>query len=218
MELSSLFLSLINISIMAESNSETVYQNKEELQQETKELVDAFCAGDHQAFNRLVLLYQNKIYNLAFNYVKNQEEAKDLTQDIFIIAHRALPGLREHDKFFSWLYQVGLNQCRNRYKKLRRQGFFTSQSLDSTDNYLQLSSSGSPEKDYERQQLIATVRATIAEMNETEKEIIILRDIQGLSYGEISKILSVPLGTVKSKLNRARLALKNRLKSVKENL
>lgn len=218
MELSTPFLPLININMVSADGNKTIYQDKKELKKETTELVDKFCGGESQAFNRLVLLYQNKIFNLAFNYVKNQEEAKDLTQDIFITAHRALPNLREHDKFSSWLYQIALNHCRNRYKKLKRQGYFTSQSLDSSDIPLQLSASRSPEKDYERRQLIAMVRTTIAQMNESEKEIILLRDIQGLSYEEISKILSVPLGTVKSKLNRARLALKKRLQSVKNKL
>jgi RNA polymerase sigma-70 factor (ECF subfamily) len=218
MELSSPILSLINISMVFTNDNETVYRDKEELKKETEKLVNAFCGGERQAFNRLVLLYQNKIYNLAFNYVKNQEEAKDLTQDVFITAHRALPNLREHNKFSSWLYQIALNHCRNRYKKLKRQGYFTSQSLDSSEIPLQLSVTDSPEKSLERQQLIAMVRTTIAQMNETEKEIILLRDIQGLSYEEISKILSVPLGTVKSKLNRARIALKDRLLSVRENL
>jgi RNA polymerase sigma-70 factor (ECF subfamily) len=218
MELSSPILSLINISMVFTNDNETVYRDKEELKKETEKLVNAFCGGERQAFNRLVLLYQNKIYNLAFNYVKNQEEAKDLPQDVFITAHRALPNLREHNKFSSWLYQIALNHCRNRYKKLKRQGYFTSQSLDSSEIPLQLSVTDSPEKSLERQQLIAMVRTTIAQMNETEKEIILLRDIQGLSYEEISKILSVPLGTVKSKLNRARIALKDRLLSVRENL
>lgn len=218
MELSSPILSLINISMVFTNDNETVYRDKKELKKETEKLVNAFCGGERQAFNRLVLIYQNKIYNLAFNYVKNQEEAKDLTQDIFITAHRALPNLREHNKFSSWLYQIALNHCRNRYKKLKRQGYFTSQSLDSSEIPLQLSVTDSPEKSYERQQLIAMVRTTIAQMNETEKEIILLRDIQGLSYEEISKILSVPLGTVKSKLNRARHALKDRLLSARKNL
>ncbi len=218
MELSALFISLINNCMVLGPGGATVYRNKDELKEETSELVGAFCNGDHQAFNRLVLLYQNKIYNLAFNYVRNQEEAKDLTQDIFITVHRALPNLREHDKFSSWLYQVALNHCRNRYKKLRNSGYFTSQSLDNPEAPIYLSSVDSPEKDYERQQLINMVRATIAEMNDTEKEIIILRDIQGLSYEEISGIIKAPLGTVKSKLNRARLALKDRLSSVRRNL
>ena len=75
--------------------------NKEELKQETTALVEAFLDGDNQAFNRLVLLYQTKIYHLALNYVKTQEEAQDLAQDVFITVYKALPKLREKEKFSS---------------------------------------------------------------------------------------------------------------------
>lgn len=191
---------------------------KTDLKTETTELVQAFCNGDVQAFNRLVLLYQDKMLNLSFNYVKNQEEAKDLAQEIFITAHRALPSLRDQTKFSSWLYQIGLNHCRNRYKKLKRQGYFTSRSIDDLDHPLHMKGADSPEKELERRDIIQMVRTAISEMNEAEKEILLLRDIQELAYDEISVILDIPLGTVKSKLNRARLALKKRLKAVNPNL
>lgn len=179
---------------------------------ETTELVQACRQGDNQAFNRLVLLYQNRIYSLALNYVKIPEEAKDLAQDIFVTAFRALPKLREDAKFGAWLYQIGVNHCRNRYKKMIRHGVFSNQSLDDPNSYLQPSKGETPEKDLEQQDIIKTVRAAIDTLSPGEKEIIILRDLQGLPYDEISLILDIPLGTVKSKLNRARAALKKKLK------
>ena len=219
MELSFLIACLVFISAVAAIDTQSAAAaRKKQLKDETTELVTSFCNGDSQAFNRLVLLYQNRIYGLAFNYVKNPEEAKDLAQDIFITVHRALPTLRDKTKFSAWIYQIGLNHCRNRYKKLQRQGYFTSQSIDNPDHPVHLTGSDSPEKELERQDLIRLVRSTIAEMKEGEKEIILLRDIQELSYDEISQILDIPLGTVKSKLNRARLALRDRLKAIKPNL
>ncbi len=192
--------------------------SKEELKKETTELVNAFLDGDAQAYNRLVLLYQNKIFNLAFNYVKTSEEAKDIAQDVFVTAYKALPKLRERSKFSSWLYQIAVNHCRNRYKKLSRQGYFTNRSLDDPDSYLQVGDDNTPEKDLQKQDTIKLVRAGIDSLGEAEKEILLLRDLQELSYDEISGILKIPLGTVKSKLNRARLSLKDRLKKIYQDL
>ncbi|MCK9294604.1 MAG: sigma-70 family RNA polymerase sigma factor [Desulfobulbaceae bacterium] len=186
--------------------------NKDESKTETEQLVQDFLDGDAQAFNRLVMLYQTKIYNLALNYVKSQEEAKDLAQDIFVTVYRSLPKLREKEKFTSWLYQIAINHCRNRYKKLSRRGYFSNVSLDDEESFLQIAGDEGPEKLLQRKNTINLVRATIDSMAEAEKEIILLRDIQELAYEEISDILHIPLGTVKSKLNRARTSLKDRLK------
>ncbi|MEA3548459.1 MAG: sigma-70 family RNA polymerase sigma factor [Thermodesulfobacteriota bacterium] len=218
MELSLLIACLVVISTVTSTGGKSVASVKKQQKDETTKLVQDFCNGDSQAFNKLVLLFQNRMFSLAYNYVKNPEEAKDLAQDIFITVHRALPTLRDKTKFSAWIYQIGINHCRNRYKKLQRQGYFTSQSIDNPDHPVHLTGTDSPEKELERQDLIRVVRSTIAEMKEGEKEIILLRDIQDLSYEEISQILDVPIGTVKSKLNRARLSLKNRLKAIRPNL
>lgn len=186
--------------------------NNEELKTDVEQLVQDFLDGDVQGFNRLVMLYQTKIYNLALNYVKSQEEAKDLAQDIFVTVYRSLPKLREKEKFTSWLYQIAINHCRNRYKKLSRRGYFNNISLDDEESFLQIPGDEGPEKALQRENTIKLVRSTIDSLSEAEKEIILLRDIQELAYEEISTILDIPLGTVKSKLNRARTSLKDRLK------
>jgi len=177
-------------------------------------LVRALRQGDNQAFNRLVLLYQARIYNLALGYVKQQDEAKDLTQDIFVTVFRQIGKLNDDDKFAAWLYQLALNHCRNRYKKLLRRGFFSSLPIDDPESGVSLSTGATPEKDLEREDTSRLVRRAIASLPPAEKEIVLLRDMQGMSYEEISEILGLPMGTVKSKLNRARLALKNRLKNL----
>ncbi|MGV1099595.1 RNA polymerase sigma factor [Thiovibrio sp. JS02] len=182
-------------------------------QSDTTELVRALRQGDNQAFNRLVLLYQSKIYNLALGYVKQQDEAKDLTQDIFVTVFRQIGKLNDDSKFVAWLYQLATNHCRNRYKKLVRRGFFSSLPIDDPETGVNLSTGATPEKDLERNNTSRMVRRAIASLPPAEKEIVLLRDLQGLSYDEISEILDIPMGTVKSKLNRARLALKDRLKN-----
>lgn len=180
--------------------------------QEPAELARAFRQGDTQAFDKIVECYQTKIYNLAFNYVKQSEEAKDLTQDIFITIYQSISKLRDETKFSAWLYQVAINHCRNRYKKLQRKGFFNSRSINDPESPLQLSSGQSTEKEFERKNTIKMVRTAIAAMPKGEKEVLLLRDIQELSYEEVSVILNIPLGTVKSRLSRARTALKDKLK------
>ncbi|MFH7320715.1 RNA polymerase sigma factor [Desulfurivibrio sp. D14AmB] len=183
---------------------------------DTGDLVRALRRGDGTAFTKLVQRHQARIYNLAYNYVKDEEEAKDLTQDIFITVHRTLGSLRDEDKFSAWLYQLALNHCRNRYKRLQRRGFFRSRSLDDPDSPLHLTSGETPEGLLGQQDQDQLVRKAIASLSEAEKEVILLRDIEGMSYDEIGTILEIPLGTVKSKLNRARLALKERLEKVLE--
>lgn len=181
---------------------------------DSAELVRALRQGDERAFAELVRRHQGRIYNLALNYVKDEEEAKDLTQDIFITVHRSLASLRDEAKFGAWLYQLALNHCRNRYKRLQRRGFFRSRSLDDPDSPLHLTDGESPEGLLARQDQDSLVRRAISELAPAEKEIVLLRDIEGLSYEEIGDILAIPLGTVKSKLNRARLALKGRLEKM----
>ncbi|MFP3983812.1 MAG: RNA polymerase sigma factor [Desulfurivibrionaceae bacterium] len=180
----------------------------------TVELVRSFKAGDTQAFNRLVLLYQTRIYNMALNYVKNTEEAKDLTQDIFVNIYRAIPTLREESKFQAWLYKIAVNKCRNRYNKLNRRGFFQNQSLDDDNSTIQLKGEKEPERTLEKEEIVKRVRSGIDSLKKSERDILILRDLQDLSYEEIGTILEMPLGTVKSKLNRARASLKTQLKSI----
>lgn len=184
------------------------------MKNETTELIRSLRQGNTRAFDRLVTIYQARIFSLALNYVKDEEEAKDLTQDIFVTVYRSLAKLRDESKFSAWLYQLAINHCRNRYKKLRLRGFFKSQPIDDPGSPLQLASREMPERTLELERRRQTVRDAIAAMPKAEKEILLLRDIQELSYDEISSILNIPLGTVKSKLNRARLALKDRLKDI----
>lgn len=181
---------------------------------ETTELVRAMRHGDQQAFNKLVMLYQEKIYNIALGYVKQEDEAKDLAQDIFITVYQKIDKLRDDNKFNGWIYQIAFNHCRNRYKKLSRRGFFRSQPVDDPNSGFTLTSESTPEKDLEKQRTNQMVRQAIIALPPAEKEIIMLRDIQEFSYDEVSAILDIPLGTVKSKLNRARISLKNRLKKL----
>ncbi len=179
---------------------------------EATRLVRLFRQGDKKAFDRIVLLLQDRIYNLTLNYVKQAEEAQDLTQDIFVTAYRALPSLKDDTKFVAWLYQIAVNHCRNRYSRLQRRGFFNSLSIDEPDMPLHLASEDQPQRNVEQGDLFKAVLNAMDTLNESDREILQLRDLQELSYEEISQVLKLPLGTVKSKLNRARIKLKNKLR------
>lgn len=185
-----------------------------DIKKKTTDLVGSFKAGEKYAFDELVVLYQTRIYNLALNYVKQTEEARDLTQDIFVTVFKAMHTLNDDSKFVAWLYQIAVNHCRNRYKKLSRRGFFNSLSMDDPDSPLQLASDDQPDRNTEQRDILRVLHDAIGTMNESEREILHLRDVQGISYEEISTMLDIPLGTVKSKLNRARTGLKNKLKSI----
>lgn len=173
--------------------------------------VEKCRAGDRQAFNTLVRLFQGRTYTLAFNYLKDREEAKDVTQDIFVTVYRTIHTLQDSSKFAAWLYQLSLNHCRNRYRQLVRRGFYNTSSIDDPDSPIQLTTGETPEGILEQQDLRSVILEAMAGMSETENEILILRDIQGLSYETIGELLDVPLGTVKSRINRARSVLKDRL-------
>lgn len=180
--------------------------------EEIADLVRALRRGDRHAFTRLVQLHQGRIYNLALGYVKQEDEARDLVQDIFLTVFRRINGLNDEAKFSAWLYQLALNHCRNRYRSLSRRGFFNSLPADDPGMEALLRSEATPEKHLESRQVETLVREAVASLPPSEREIILLRDLQELSYEEIGEILAIPLGTVKSKINRARLALANRLK------
>lgn len=211
MELFILTACLMVIAVLLNSSPEHLQQEENPRRADITGLVLACQAGDNQAFNRLVLLYQTRIYNLALGYVKTPDEAKDLTQDIFVTAYRSISTLREAQKFSAWLNQLALNHCRNRYRKLQRRGYFTSSSIDDVITP-ELTVTETPDRKLEKDERVNLVRSAIMTMPETEKEIIILRDLQDLTYEEISEALRLPLGTVKSKLNRARHNLKNKIK------
>jgi RNA polymerase sigma-70 factor (ECF subfamily) len=183
-----------------------------------KEVIEGCKVGDEKAFAEIVLHYQKKVFNIAYRMLGNMEEAKDLAQEVFISVFESIKGLREEVKFDAWLTQVTLNHCRNRWKYLKRRQYFNSDSLDDpletehgivpraicdpTDN---------PETLYEKKLIQQVIQRGLLKLREDQRELIVLRDLQGFSYEEIGKMLGLPEGTIKSKLHRARVDLKEAL-------
>jgi len=181
-----------------------------------KEVIESCKAGDRKAFEEMVLHYQKKVFNIAYRMLGNLEEAKELAQEVFLSVFDSIKDLREGIKFDGWLTQITLNHCRNRWKYLKRRHYFTSDSLDDPietedgDMPRQMSdSSDNPETFYEKKMIQQFIERGLLKLKEDQRELIVLRDLQGYSYEEIGKLFHLPEGTVKSKLHRARMDLKS---------
>lgn len=177
---------------------------------------------DEGAFREMVELYQNRVFNLLFRMIGNHEEAEDLAQEVFVTVFKSIDQFRGDAKFSTWLYRVAANHCKNRIKYLaRRHDRDTTEYNDITER--EASAQGGapathghvarPDRVLEGLELERVVQAAIADLDEDHRLVVVLRDIEELSYEEIGQITGLPEGTVKSRLHRARLALKEKLEN-----
>ena len=190
-------------------------QSKSVQRDEEQILVHRCRKGDGEAFARLMRLHEKKIFNYAYRMLGSEEEAEDLTQDIFIAAFRGMPRFRGDSKFSTWLYRIAVNQTRNRIKYLSRRNFFarkaqremagSNQAVDYLDSVAD--NGHSPEQWAMTKDLVSRVEECLSQLGHEARQILVLRDVQGFSYEELSEMLSLNLGTVKSRLHRARTAL-----------
>ncbi|MDX9724734.1 MAG: sigma-70 family RNA polymerase sigma factor [Myxococcota bacterium] len=178
-----------------------------------KKLVRRLKARDEQAFRRMVTLYQNKVYTLIFRMLGDAQEAEDLSQDVFITVFRAIDSFRGDAQFSTWLYRIAVNHAKNRIKYLARRRSKASQPIEDVDESRLQDPSGSripaPDKVLLGQELEGVLQRAIAELDEEHRSLLVLREIENLSYAEIEAITGLPSGTVKSRLHRARLQLKD---------
>ncbi len=173
--------------------------------------------GDLKAFNELVLLYQDTIFNLALRILGDEESAEDVTQNTFLAAYRALARFRD-GSFRNWLCRIATNAS---YDELRRRKRHPVQPLidesevneSSLPIYDFLPKSSLPEHEVERLELDRAIQGAINRLDVDQRAVVVLIDLQNLQYWEASQILRIPLGTVKSRLARARLQLSRMLKS-----
>jgi RNA polymerase sigma-70 factor (ECF subfamily) len=182
-------------------------------------LVDRFKAGDQGAFDEMVTRYWDRIYAMVNQLLRNQQDAEEVTQDAFIRAHRALGDFRGESSFSTWLYQIATNLARNRYWYWWRRKRDRSISFDmplGTDSDLTLADVVpaevvDPGDATVTQEFIDRVSAGMEQLSEKHREILILRNVQNLSYEEIAAILKISVGTVKSRIARARESLREKL-------
>ena len=180
-----------------------------------KEVIENCKAGDEKAFSEIVLQRQKKVFNIAYRILGNSEEARDLAQEVFISVFESIKDLREEIKFDAWLTQITLNHCRNRWKYLKRRQYFNSDSLDdpieTEDGSVPRAiydPSDNPEAVFEKKMIQELVQRGLLKLKEDQRELLVLRDLQGYSYEEMGETLGLPEGTIKSKLHRARMDLK----------
>lgn len=182
----------------------------------------ALCRkGDIKAFQILVERYQKKMLNIAYRITGDYEEACETVQEAFLSAYRAIKKFRGDAAFSTWLIGITMNHARNRLKKMRSHAHHEGLSIDDhveIETGCVLYDHPSQEEPIveklEKKEIQVKVQECINSLDEEQREVVVLRDIQGFSYDEIHDILSIPEGTIKSRLFRAREALKNCLKHV----
>jgi len=180
-----------------------------------KELVERVQAGDKQAFDLLVLKYQHKLVKLVSRYVHDHAEALDVAQEAFIKAYRALPRFRGDSSFYTWLYRIGINTAKNHLVSQGRRppdSDIDAQDAERYDIESRLKDHESPEALAQRDQVQETVMRAINELPEDLRMAITLREFEGLTYDEIAQAMDCPIGTVRSRIFRAREAIDRRLR------
>ena len=173
-------------------------------------LVERVQGGDKRAFDVLVLKYQHRIVKLVMRYVRDQSEALDVTQEAFIKAYRAIPKFRGDSAFYTWLYRIAINTAKNHIVAMKRRPMEYDLDLQESGGYethAQLRDTDSPERVAQREELRESLQAAIDTLPEELRVAILLREIDGLSYEEIARAMDCPVGTVRSRIFRARDAL-----------
>jgi len=176
-------------------------------------LVQKTKNGDLDAFDELVRRYEGKIYGLAYRFMGNHADAGDLAQDTFIRIYQALSGFRGDAAFSTWLYRIAANICRDELRKRqRRHSVSMEEMIDASPaNVPTADGSYSPEETVQRREVQRQVQLCLNELTDDHRLVLIMREIQGLSYEEIASALQCSIGTVKSRISRARNALKEKL-------
>jgi len=175
--------------------------------------------GDKRAFDLLVAKYQHKVHSLVSRYVKDTSQALDVTQDAFLKAYRALPGFRGESAFYTWLYRIAINTAKNELTSMSRRPPQTDVDASEAENYASggaLRENTSPDLLLQRDQLRKVIYDAIDELPEDLKTALTLRELEGLSYEEIAETMECPVGTVRSRIFRAREAVDNKIRPLLE--
>ena len=182
-------------------------------------LVERVKQGDVRAFEMLVVKYQRRIERLIGRMVRDVDLVADIAQETFIRAYRALPQFRAESAFYTWLYRIAVNTAKKALVDMKRDPVITHTALQGADDDDETYRAGSEPTDGETpeallasKEIAATVNAAIAALSEDLRQAITLREIEGLSYEEISDVMNCPIGTVRSRIFRAREAIAERLR------
>jgi len=180
-------------------------------------LVERVQRGEARAFDYLVLRYQHKVLKLIMRYVRDPVEAEDVAQEAFIKAYRALPSFRGDSAFYTWLYRIAINTAKNSLVSSKRRPVEYNLDLQDSEQYemqARLKDSETPEGLLLTDEIRETVNAAIADLPEDLRTAIMLRELEGMSYEEIAAAMECPVGTVRSRIFRAREAIDKRLRPI----
>jgi len=177
-----------------------------------RELVARVQRGDQRAFGLLVEKYQRKLARLLQRLIRDPAEVEDVTQEAFIRAYRALPTFRGDSAFYTWLYRIAVNTAKNHLMAMGRRAMTGVEADAALDEGEQLQDINTPESVLMSKEIAVTVNAAIEELPEELREAIRLRELDGMSYEEIAKAMDCPIGTVRSRIFRAREAIAVRLR------
>ena len=177
-------------------------------------LVERVRGGDTAAFDLLVVKYQHRILKLVGRYVRDPTEAEDVTQEAFIKAFRAIPRFRGDSAFYTWIYRIAINTAKNHLAARGRRtpaGGFTSADDVVLELESDLAEQGTPERIALTEEIHATLVDAIGDLPDDLRTAVTLRELEGMSYEEIAETMECPIGTVRSRIFRAREAINNRL-------
>ena len=181
-----------------------------------QQLVERAQRGEKHAFELLVVKYQRRLGRLISRFVRDSAEAEDVTQEAFIKAYRALPSFRGDSAFYTWLYRIGINTAKNYLVSLGRRAptvtQFDAEESEDFEGADLLQDVNTPENELMSKQVAGVVNATLMQLPEDLRTALTLREIEGLSYEEISEIMSCPIGTVRSRIFRARETIATNLR------
>lgn len=178
-------------------------------------LVKRVQKGDKSAFDLLVTKYQQRVLNVIGRYIRDPFEAQDVAQEAFIKAYRAIPKFRGDSAFYTWLYRIAINTAKNFLMSQGRRppaGDVEAEVAEQLDVGQRLQDRATPENYIQEQEILDNVRATIDTLPEDLRSAITLRELEGMSYEEIAEVMDCPIGTVRSRIFRAREAIDKQLK------
>ena len=185
-----------------------------------KEIIERVKSGEKEAYDLLVLKYQQRVINLISRFVKNHSDALDVSQETFIKAYRALPNFRGDSAFYTWLYRIAVNTAKNHLtvqsRKITKSDYDVAD-IEQIEGSMSLIEQTTPESLLAKDELQETILKTIENLPEDLKSAIMLREIEGLSYEGIAEVMECPVGTVRSRIFRAREMIDSKIKPLLEN-